>query len=124
MGVPNQNLPNWGGALGKLRKAIESLARAIDGSGATNDLVTVKHDALGALRIAGVEDDSQGSSTGTGGVQSVTVGTTTTGEAGTAASVGNSGTDEDVVLDFTIPRGAVPTFYINNQGHLIAVWDD
>ena len=35
----------------------------------------------------------------------VTVGTTTTGNPGTNASVVNSGTAQDVVLDFTIPRG-------------------
>jgi len=39
-------------------------------------------------------------------VQQVTVGTTTTGEAGTNASVTNSGTATNPVLDFTIPRGA------------------
>ena len=35
----------------------------------------------------------------------VTVGTTTTGNPGTNASVVNTGTTQDVVLDFTIPRG-------------------
>lgn len=38
-------------------------------------------------------------------VQQVTVGTTTTGNAGTNASVTNSGTATDPVLNFTIPRG-------------------
>jgi|GEM_PF-5578001 len=42
---------------------------------------------------------------GTGGSTTVSVGTTTTGEAGTDASVSNSGTATAVVLDFTIPRG-------------------
>ena len=37
---------------------------------------------------------------------SVNVGTTTTGAAGTNASVVNSGDDKDIILDFTIPRGA------------------
>lgn len=41
---------------------------------------------------------------GTGG-NSIKVGTVTTGEAGTQASVTNSGTARDVVLDFTIPKG-------------------
>jgi len=36
----------------------------------------------------------------------VNVGTTLTGNAGTNASVTNSGTSSDVVLNFTIPRGA------------------
>ena len=42
---------------------------------------------------------------GEGGTISVEVGTTTTGEPGTDASVENSGTSQRVVLDFTIPRG-------------------
>ena len=41
---------------------------------------------------------------GTGG-NTIKVGTVTTGDAGTQASVTNSGTAKDVVLDFTIPRG-------------------
>lgn len=36
---------------------------------------------------------------------SVTVGTVTTGEPGSQASVTNSGTSKDAVFDFTIPRG-------------------
>lgn len=39
------------------------------------------------------------------GPATITVGTTTTGEPGTNASVTNSGTAENVVLDFVIPRG-------------------
>ena len=35
----------------------------------------------------------------------ITVGSTTTGQPGTQASVTNSGTNKDVVLNFTIPRG-------------------
>ena len=41
---------------------------------------------------------------GTGG-NSIKVGTVTTGDPGTQATVTNSGTARDVVLDFTIPRG-------------------
>ena len=40
-----------------------------------------------------------------GVIASVNVGTTTTGAAGSSASVSNSGTPLDAVLDFTIPRG-------------------
>lgn len=36
---------------------------------------------------------------------SITIGSTTTGAAGTKASVINSGTKQDVVLDFVIPKG-------------------
>lgn len=41
-----------------------------------------------------------------GSVQSITVGTTTTGEPGTNANVVNSGTPTNQILDFYIPRGA------------------
>ncbi len=43
--------------------------------------------------------------TGPQGPATITIGTTTTGEPGTNASVTNSGTDENAVLDFVIPRG-------------------
>lgn len=42
---------------------------------------------------------------GSGGTVSIEVGTTTTGLPGTQASVVNSGTETDLILDFTIPRG-------------------
>lgn len=42
-----------------------------------------------------------------GGTISIEVGTTTTGSPGTQASVVNSGTETDLILDFTIPRGDV-----------------
>lgn len=41
-----------------------------------------------------------------GRTATVAVGTVTTGAAGTEASVTNSGTDTDAVLDFVLPRGA------------------
>ena len=40
-----------------------------------------------------------------GAAATVTVGSTTTGEPGTQAQVTNSGTAQNAVLDFTIPRG-------------------
>ena len=43
--------------------------------------------------------------TGPAGATTITIGQTTTGAAGTNASVTNSGTAENVVLNFTIPRG-------------------
>ena len=43
--------------------------------------------------------------TGPQGPSTITVGTTTTGVSGTSASVTNSGTLENVVLDFVIPAG-------------------
>lgn len=41
-----------------------------------------------------------------GAAATITIGTVTTGEAGTSASVTNSGTSNAAVLDFVIPRGA------------------
>ena len=42
----------------------------------------------------------------TGSAGTVTIGTTTTGSAGGNASVLNSGTSSDAVLNFTLPKGA------------------
>ena len=41
----------------------------------------------------------------TGEAATIRVGTVTTGDPGTEASVTNSGTDQEAVLDFVIPRG-------------------
>ena len=43
---------------------------------------------------------------GRDGAATIRIGNTTTGDPGTNATVTNSGTDENVVLNFTIPRGA------------------
>ena len=40
-----------------------------------------------------------------GDAATITVGTVTTGAAGTQAAVVNSGTTGDAILDFTIPKG-------------------
>ena len=60
----------------------------------------------------------------------VQVGSVTTGEAGTEASVNNSGTSKDAILDFTIPRGdkgvsmrmagvwSAGTEYVNNASRI------
>ena len=45
--------------------------------------------------------------TGPAGPATITIGTTTTGAPGTDALVTNVGTDEDVILDFTIPEGEI-----------------
>ena len=45
--------------------------------------------------------------TGPAGPATITVGTTTTGVPGTDALVTNVGTDENVILDFTIPEGEI-----------------
>ena len=48
-----------------------------------------------------------GGTGGGGGSLSITIGTVTTGAPGSSASVTNSGTPEEPILDFTIPRGDV-----------------
>lgn len=66
-----------------------------------SDTVTPAHTTLYPWVVA--KATSSGSSTGS--TVSVTVGTTTTGEPGTSSQVINSGTSDNVVLDFVIPRG-------------------
>ena len=50
-----------------------------------------------------------GSSGGGGSTATISVGTTTTGDAGTDASVTNVGTSEAAIFNFTIPRGNTGT---------------
>ena len=45
---------------------------------------------------------------------SISVGSTTTGPAGTSASVSNSGTSTAAVLDFTVPRGLAATISVGS----------
>lgn len=52
------------------------------------------------------QDGAPGSDGAPGVAATITVGTTTTGEAGTEATVTNSGTTSAAVLNFTIPKGA------------------
>lgn len=55
--------------------------------------------------------------TGPAGPATINVGTTTTGTPGTPATVTNSGTNQNVILDFVIPAGitgpvgATATYY-------------
>lgn len=52
------------------------------------------------------EPGPQGETGPAGQAATITVGTTTTGEPGTEAQVTNSGTAQDAILNFTIPKGA------------------
>lgn len=63
---------------------------------------TSKHWMIGETDTGIVAEGQNGQD----GAGTTTVGTTTTGAAGTQASVVNSGTPQNAVLDFTIPRGA------------------
>lgn len=56
-----------------------------------------------------------------GEAATITVGTTTTGSAGTNALVQNSGTSSAAVLDFTIPRGETGATGADGQAATIAV---
>lgn len=52
------------------------------------------------------EQGPQGETGPAGQAATITIGTTTTGEPGTEAQVTNSGTAQDAILNFTIPKGA------------------
>ena len=58
---------------------------------------------------------------GPAGPATIEIGTVTTGEPGTEAEVVNSGTEENVVLDFTIPRGDDGTSGITNYADFYAL---
>ena len=54
----------------------------------------------------GVANEQVGPAGPAGSAATVTVGSVSTGDAGTDASVTNSGTESAAVLDFVIPKGA------------------
>lgn len=66
-----------------------------------NDQLATKQDVISDLSAI-----ISGAAAGATAVQSVTIGTTTTGAAGTDASVINTGTTTEPVLSFIIPEGA------------------
>ena len=86
----------------------EELATKQDkGSYATKTELAAKQDKLTAGTNITIKDNViSAAGGGSGSTVSVTVGKTTTGTAGTNASVTNSGTESALVLDFTIPAGA------------------
>lgn len=63
---------------------------------------------LQADDVYGILNKKINSGGGGGVAPTVNVGTTTTSEAGTDATVVNSGNETNVILDFTIPRGYTP----------------
>ena len=77
-------------------KAVNSIIYAVPTGGATNQILAKKSNTNG---------DTEWIDPPSGSTVSVNVGTTTTGEAGTNASVTNSGDETNVLLEFTIPRG-------------------
>ena len=79
-----------------------------DGGNVQGKINDIEQELGGVVKtVNGVEPDEQGN-VNVGGAATVTVdvGSTVTGEPGREASVTNSGTQQNVVLNFTIPRGA------------------
>ena len=76
----------------------------------TPTLPVATTETVGAVKPDGstITVDGNGTLTAvlSGATVGVSVGSTTTGEPGTDATVTNSGTSENVILNFTIPRGA------------------
>ena len=94
-----------------MAKIIVNNPKQVINGGAKKYYFKVK--GLGGLKGDKGEKGDKGD-TGAQGLQgiqglsaTVRIGTTTTGEPGTQASVRNSGTESNAVLDFTIPRGDV-----------------
>ena len=75
------------------------------GDYATKTELEAKQDKLTAGTNITIEGNVISATGGSGSTISVAVGQTTTGAAGTNASVTNSGTESALVLDFTIPQG-------------------
>ena len=93
-----------------INKDIEGINTALEGKQTKGDYATkeqleAKQDKLTAGTNITIEGNVISSAGGSGSTISVAVGQTTTGAAGTNASVTNSGTESALVLDFTIPQG-------------------
>lgn len=73
---------------------------------ANGDVITA--DKLNKLEN-GVANEQVGPAGPAGSAATVTVGSVATGEAGTEATVTNSGTESAAILDFVIPKGAAGT---------------
>ena len=71
------------------------------GAGITLGVTEAEREQLTNLTVGG----NLGSGGGSGSAATIAVGTTTTGDAGTDATVTNVGTNSAAVFNFTIPRG-------------------
>ena len=92
----------------KTRRKLCNVQNKSDGT-VGDATVLVEQDTSGDLKFTfGIpvgEKGTKGDTGGAGAAATVDVGSTTTGNAGTNASVTNSGTTSAAVFDFTIPRG-------------------
>ena len=91
----SNNLTNIKSDIVDINKDIEGINTALE----------AKQDKLTAGTNITIEGNVISAAGGSGSTISVAVGQTTTGAAGTNASVTNSGTESALVLDFTIPQG-------------------
>ena len=86
----------------------ETPASVIDSGGPDHILdFVIPQGATGPAGAEGAQGETgpEGPTGPTGAAATITIGSVTTGDPGTEAQVNNSGTDENAVLDFVIPRG-------------------
>ncbi len=84
--------------------ANKKISELTTGTPQNTDWVPFVDIAAGETKKA-TKSDLKGDKGDTGNAATVNVGSTTTGAAGTSASVTNSGTTSAAILNFTIPRG-------------------
>lgn len=106
----SNNLTNIKSDIVDINKDIEGINTALEGKQTKGDYATkeqleAKQDKLTAGTNITIDGNVISAIGGSGSTVSVAVGQTTTGAAGTNASVINSGTESALVLDFTIPQG-------------------
>lgn len=106
----SNNLTNIKSDIVDINKDIEGINTALEGKQTKGDYATkeqleAKQDKLTAGTNITIDGNVISAISGSGSTVSVAVGRTTTGAAGTNASVTNSGTESALVLDFTIPQG-------------------
>ena len=106
----SNNLTNIKSDIVDINKDIEGINTALEGKQTKGDYATkeqleAKQDKLTAGTNITIDGNVISAIGGSGSTVSVAVGRTTTGAAGTNASVINSGTESALVLDFTIPQG-------------------
>ena len=85
--------------------AVGTVTTGAPGSSATITNVGTASSATLNFAIPRGDVGETGATGATGAAATIAVGTTTTGDAGTSASVTNSGTSGAATFDFTIPRG-------------------
>lgn len=113
-------------AIGTVTTGAAGSAASVTNTGDDQDAVLAFVIPKGATFTPAVNEDGTISFTNDGGLSNpspvnikgdaatITIGTVATGEPGTDAAVSNTGTVNDAVLTFTIPRGANPEMRFDN----------